>query len=352
MRADLPASVANAIERANRPSLVFDLARIDANMRALAAAARAVGATALFAAKSFAHPAVRALAAERLDGFDVASAGELAELPPARVLSIADPTGRTGDARAQRVIVGCETVDQVERAPASAEIAVRVSASIAGRDPAVGAILDGASGHRRSRFGVERAEQLAALAAAAGGRPVGLHVHHGPVAAAAAERFVASARAALALAGEAGVVPRFIDLGGAWHAIPALAPALAEIRAAVPRDLELIVEPGRALADGAGFACGRVCVARDALRVADLSRICHLRWSQIELVGAAPRPGAGEHVLVVGATCFEEDVIGEWTVEPAQLATGARLVLRNVTGYAVGWNASFGGVPTADVVMA
>jgi len=352
MRADLPGSVANAIERASRPSLVFDLARIDANMRALADAARAVGATALFAAKSFAHPAVRALAAERLDGFDVASAGELAELPRARVLSIADPTGRAGEARAERVIVGCETVEQVQRAPAGAELALRVSASITGRDPAVGAILDGATGHRRSRFGVERAAELRALAAAAGGRPVGLHVHHGPVAAATGERFIASAHAALALAAVAGIEPRFVDLGGAWHAVPELAPALAQIRAAVPQDIELIVEPGRALADGAGFACGRVCVARDALRVVDLSRICHLRWSQVELVGVAPRPGAGEHALVVGATCFEEDVVGEWTVDPAQLAEGARLVLRGVTGYAVGWNASFGGVPAADVVMA
>jgi len=135
---------------------VFDRARIAANLRAIASAARAQGITALFAAKSFPHADVRALAGELLDGFDAASPGEVAELPAARVLSIFDPSGRaTASAPTRgRVIVGCETVHQVTAAPAHAEIAIRISASITGRDPAVGAVLDG-SGHRRSRFGVE-----------------------------------------------------------------------------------------------------------------------------------------------------------------------------------------------------
>src|SRR5688572_6522318 len=102
MRSDLPANVARAIEHAERPSLVFDLARIEANLVGIAAAARAHGVTALFAAKSFPHPAIHALAARHLSGFDVASPGELAELPPAKILSLADPTGRT-TARAERV---------------------------------------------------------------------------------------------------------------------------------------------------------------------------------------------------------------------------------------------------------
>ncbi|MCW5806210.1 MAG: hypothetical protein KIT31_27845, partial [Deltaproteobacteria bacterium] len=82
MRADLPDAVAAAISRCANPALVFDLARIEANLRAFAAAARAHGITVLFAAKSFPHAAVRALAAELFDGFDAASPGELAELPP------------------------------------------------------------------------------------------------------------------------------------------------------------------------------------------------------------------------------------------------------------------------------
>src|SRR5262245_48549153 len=135
MRADLPGAVAAAIERCERPSLVFDLARLEANARAMMDAARAAGVTALFAAKSFPHPAVRAIAARWFDGFDVASAAELAELPPARVVSVVDPTGRAGArASAPRLIIGCETVDQVAAAAPGAEIAIRMSASLTGRD--------------------------------------------------------------------------------------------------------------------------------------------------------------------------------------------------------------------------
>ncbi|MBA3398281.1 MAG: hypothetical protein H0T89_36985 [Deltaproteobacteria bacterium] len=363
MRSDVPAAIAAALVRCNRPSLVFDLARIEANVRAIAAAARASAVTVLFAAKSFPHPAVRAICARHFAGFDVGSAGELAEVAAlgARLISVVDPTGRAGlaEASAARMIVGCETVAQVRAAPPRAEIAIRISASISGRDPAVGAVQDG-SGHRRSRFGVDVArtrarETIQALAGAATGRPLGIHVHHGPVTATSAERFAVTATAVLEVAREAGVEPAFLDLGGAWHGIPDLASALAELRAAIPAAIELVIEPGRVIVEGAGFACGAIAVARELddrpLRVVELSRICHLRWSQVELVGSAPHPGAGRTTLFVGPTCFEEDVLGEWTVEPARVEAGTRIVVRNVSGYAVAWNSGFGGIPPADVVM-
>jgi diaminopimelate decarboxylase len=359
MRSDVPARVAAAIERRERPALVFDLATIEANATAIATAARAANIRVLFAAKSFPHPAVREIAARVFDGFDVASAAELAEVPRARIVSIADPSGRAGvGARADRVIVSCETIDQVRAAPAGAEIAIRLSMSLTGRDPAIGAVQDG-SGHRRSRFGFDveparRATMLRELADAARSPSIGLHVHHGPVAATNGERFAATARAAVDAARDAGIEPAFLDLGGAWHAIADLPATLAEVRAAVPPAIEILIEPGRALSDEAGFACGRVMVARElddrALRLTDLSRICHLRWSHVELVGAAPRAGCGRQVLIVGPTCFEEDVIGEWLTEDA-MAVGTRVVVRNVTGYAVAWNIGFHGNPAADVVM-
>ncbi len=336
------------------PRLVFDAARLEHNVRALAAAARAARITTLFAMKSFPHPDVRALVAEHVDGFDAASTEEVGAAPGRGVLSIADPSGRAVEAAATwrgRLIVSCETIDQVRAAPAHAEIALRISASLAGSDPAIGAVLDG-SGHRRSRFGLEDREHVRALVDAAAGRPIGVHVHHGPVTATSAERFITTARAVLDLV---EITPRFLDLGGAWHGIADLPRAFADVRAALPAALELIIEPGRAIVDGAGFARGTVVVARELadrpLRVVDLSRICHLRWSQVELVTAAPHPGEGRRALFVGPTCFEDDVVGEWSITPADLPAGARVVLRGVTGYAVAWNTSFGGVPAAEVVI-
>jgi len=334
------------IERCTRATLIFDLAAIEANMRRVADAARAERIRALFAMKSFPHPRVRELATAYLDGFDVGSLGELRDVGP-RFVSIADPSGHAIAHAPPGAIVSCETVEHVRAVPAHAQIAIRVSASIAGRDPAIGAILDG-NGYRQSRFGLSRREQIAELVRAAA-RPVGIHVHHGPVTATSAERFIATARAAIELFdGE----PAFIDLGGAWHGIADLPSAFAELRAALP-SVELLVEPGRLYADGAGVATGRVLGSREledrVLRVTELSRICHLRWSQVELVVRAPRPGAGRKVQLVGPTCFEEDAIGEWIIEPAHVAE--RVVLRNVSGYAVAWNTGFGGVPPADVVF-
>ena len=114
-----------------------------------------------------------------------------------------------------------------------------------------------------------------------------------------------------------------------------------------------MVEPGRLYSEGAGFACGFVQAARALgdreLRVLDLSRICHLRWNAVDLIARAPHPGAGRPVLFAGPTCFEDDAIGEWTIDPAQL--GPRAVFRGVTGYALGWNTGFGGVPPAEIVV-
>lgn len=359
-------ATAAALDGCDGPGLVFDLARIDRNLAALAAAAAAVGATALFASKSFPHPAVRARAAAHLAGFDVASPEEvdaaLREAPRDALLAVADPSGRAIAAAARwpgRLVVSCETAAQVAAAPAHAEIALRLSTSRGGRDPAVGAVLDG-TGHRRSRFGVDVDEarsvaELTELARLAGGRPLGLHVHHGPVSATSSERFVATARTALAVAEAAGIAPRFVDLGGAWHAVADLPATLRAIRDAVPAPIELRLEPGRLVAAGAGFACGRVLVARELddrpLRVVELSRICHLRWSQPQILGAAPRPGAGRTAIFVGPTCYEDDVLGDWTIDPAHYDVGARLRLRNVTGYALAWNVGFAGVPPARVVL-
>ena len=339
------------LERCARATLLYDLATIEATMIAVATAARAHGIRVLFAAKSFPHPSVLAIAAERLDGFDVASPGELTAARAGKpgLLSIADPTGRCASAAPPGAIVSVETLDQLARVPAHAAIAIRISASITGRDPAIGTILDG-SGHRRSRFGISDRSAIAELATLARGRRLGVHLHHGPVTATSAERFIASATAALALC---DFTPAFLDLGGAWHGIVDLPAAFASIRAAVPRDIELLIEPGRLFARRAGFACGLVTAARSVgdreLRVTDLSRTCHLRWSPVDLVAPAPHPGRGVKVLIVGPTCYEEDTLGEWTIEPSVVER--RVILRDVPGYALAWNTGFAGVPPADVIV-
>ena len=71
----------------------------------------------------------------------------------------------------------------------------------------------------------------------------------------------------------------------------------------------------------------------------------------MSLIARAPRPGQGRVVLWVGPTCYEEDVLGEWTVEPAAFPVGAKIVVAGVAGYALAWNTGFGGVLPAAVVV-
>jgi len=349
--------IESAIAHSAGPALIYNVATIAANMRALADAARAAGIAPLFALKSFPLAAVHAVAGAELAGFDAASPDEVRIAVGARpdgILSIVDPSGAAiaHAPRNRRVIIGCDTLDHVRAAPPHAEIAIRISASLTGRDPAIGAIADG-TGHRRSRFGLDGRTQIAELVRAARAidakRPIGIHVHHGPVTAANAERFIATARAAIdAFGGE----PTFINLGGAWHGIADHASAFAEVRAALG-NLEIFVEPGRAYAANAGFATGRVLTSREIadriVSVVELSRICHLRWSQPDLVAPPPHAEARRKLVVVGPTCYEEDIIGEWTVDPSTVAE--RVVLSNVTGYALAWNTTFAGVPAANVVV-
>lgn len=345
------------------PALVFDKHVLRKNLYAVKILTESKHVLCLFAAKSFPHPEVWRLAADIVDGFDVASVAELEGVPAGRIVSIADPSGRaagglglraSGLGPWSRVIASCDTPGQVEAAPEGADIAIRLSASFGGRDPAIGAIGDG-SGHRRSRFGLDvdaenRRARIEEMRRAARRRRVGLHVHHGSVVVTSAERFAATAREAIE---SAGFQPEFVNMGGGLHALPDLGAALDALRAAVPAGIELIVEPGRLFCAGAGRAYGTVLAARDLddrpLRVLDLSRSCHLRWSQPTLVATPPAPRAGRTIAWVGPTCYEDDLLGEWIADPNRFPVGARVELGNITGYALAWNTGFGGIAPADV---
>jgi diaminopimelate decarboxylase len=362
---ELPAPVRVAAAAARGPALVFDVAAIEARLDAVAAAARRHDVRALFAVKAFPHRRVVELAAARLDGLDLAGPEEraLAAGSAAARVSITDPGLDAAGLPPGPIAVTCESVDQVRAVRAArpdAAIALRVSMSaLVPGDAAVGALQAG-DGHHRSRFGVEPDAgggwpALAAMVEAARGARLGLFAHSAGVVPASPARWAAIARALIEVAGRAGIAPAFVDLGGSWHGVAgALDAALAAVRAAVPATIEVVIEPGRLIALGAGYAVGRVLAARAladrTLCVASISRIAHLRWSAVELVGPAPRPGRGAKVTVAGPTCFEDDVIGDWVVEAAPPA-GAPIAWSGVTGYSVAWNRGFAGVPAADVVL-
>jgi diaminopimelate decarboxylase len=366
-----PDSVIRAATAIDGPGLLYDLAAIATRIDAIAAAARTAGVAVLAAAKAVPLAAVRELVAARLDGFDIAGPDEdaIVDAHPAAVVSVTFPGGADRARLAhlvrpgRRVIASCETGEQVATAAAVAgvEIALRVSITGLG-ETSSGGVRD-AHGDHASRFGAAP-DELATLAAVAPDRVRGLHLHGGSLVM-HPERLATRARAALAAAESAGIAITRLDLGGSLHGFAVTAPAVGQarlldallaVRAAVPAAIEICVEPGRLLTDGCGYGSGRVLAARSIAghdgRVLSLSRLCHLRWSTPQLCAPPPAPrGPRRRLLVVGATCCEDDLIAD-AVVPAgfELAVGELAVVAGVSGYAAAWNRGFSGVPAAHLV--
>ena len=142
---------------------------------------------------------------------------------------------------------------------------------------------------------------------AGAGRPLAIVIHGGfwrvrydllhatPVCAALA---AAGFTAALAMAHDADVQPAFINLGGAWHGIADIERAFSDIRAALG-DIEILVEPGRALAAGAGFATGRIVSGRSTgdRVVGNFSRRPQVSTAEARIPFSAMRTTASIFVL-------------------------------------------------------
>ena len=338
------------------PALVFDLGVVRDRMDRARAAARAAGVELYYAVKAFPEPVAVELAARHLDGLDVAGPEEQAAALAVEATNVSvtwpgnvDVAALAALAARHRVTAVCETAAQLEAAAAVAGVTLAVRlASEAG-----------------SRFGVAP-EALREVAAAAGDRVRALHVHGGPLAT-SPQTIAARARRACEAASAAGIALAQLDLGGSLHGFAIagatsgqarVADAFAAARAVVPADVRLLFEPGRLWTEGAGFAVGSVLAARRAddreVRVLELSRLCHLRWSTPRLVAPPPRARADRvAVTLLGATCCEDDVIGDALVPPEHLPAldvGARVVLAGVSGYAAAWNRAFAGVPAARIV--
>ena len=369
MSARAPERVVDAAAACEEPAIVVDVDGFERRLAAVRAAAAAAGVSVLAAVKALGHPGLVARAIARLDGADVAGPAEDEAARGAPTISVTYPGGATAARLAalatpgRRVIASCETAAQVAAAAQvpGVEIALRISASALGED-APGGVRDGAGGHA-SRFGVT-ADELRALAAVAPDRVRALHVHGGPLAIAPA-RLAARAAAAVAAAAASELAIARLDLGGSLHGFTLdepvagrarLADALAAVRAAVPAEIEVCVEPGRVLTEGVVYAAGRVLAVRTAAghdaRVLALSRLCHLRWSTPVLCAPPPRGDDRRALLLLGATCCEDDVIGDAIVpRGCALPEGALAIVAGVSGYAIAWNRGFAGVPAARVIL-
>jgi diaminopimelate decarboxylase len=360
----IPAAVTEVIRAAARPvcAYVYDTGVLRERARAVRAALPA-GATLLYAVKANGDQrAVRGLAGV-VDGFDVASGGELevARAAGAGRIVFAGP-GKTTAALAAAVDAGAEiNVESVLELHRLAEITAR--ATVALRVNRAGAAVPGGS-HRMTGvatpFGLAEEDLPAAVALARthGFDVTGFHLHavSNNLDAAAHAAFVADAvRWSTDAARAHGIDLRTVNVGGGFGVDYAGDRAFdLDALRALPADPRLVFEPGRYLAAPAGWY---------AAEVLDLKRT-HGTWFAVLRGGTHhfrlpaawgyshpftvlpaddwphryPRPELRDTpVTVVGELCTPRDVLARDAATP-RIRVGDVVVFANTGAY--GWDIS------------
>jgi diaminopimelate decarboxylase len=387
----IPAAVVDALRSVRRPVCAYVYDR--SVLRATAAAVRSAlppGTLLLYAVKANSHPAVVAALAGEVDGFDVASGGELAlvrrttaaeaptepagpQAPTAMTVAFAGPAKTDADLAAAAdagTIVHAESLLELRRlALVAAETATRIPVRVAVRVNRAG--VGPAGSHRMTGvptpFGFDEAT-LADAVRLAGQLPavrlIGFHLH------AVSNNLDAAGHAAYILdavawsvraAADLGMPLEYINVGGGFGVdytggtrfdLAALRAGLAGV--ALPTGVALAVEPGRFLVSAAGWY---------AAEVLDLKRT-HGRWFAILRGGThhfrlpaawgyshpftvAPvdgwlypfdRPEVRDTAVdAVGELCTPRDVLTRGQ-RVERLRVGDLLVFANTGGY--GWDIS------------
>lgn len=149
---------------------------------------------------------------------------------------------------------------------------------------------------------------------------------------------------------------RVVNLGGghyfthADYEVDTLIAAIQKLRAAY--DVEVVLEPGGALAYDAGYLVSTVLdivPAHTPIAVLDTSATCHM--PDVLEVPYTPNVlnASGPHrVMLAGKTCLTGDVIGEYGFA-APLAVGDRVIFTDMAQYSMVKNTNFNGVPLPSI---
>jgi len=331
---------------ARTPVFVYDMAVVAARVARFRAAFPGIDLH--YAVKANPFPALLDRMARLVDGFDVASAGELARVAGlGNPVSFAGPGKRDEELRAAieaGATINLESEGEADRALAAAEalgatpkLAVRVNPEFELRGSGM------RMGGRASPFGVdaERVPALVRRVVAAGAHWRGFHIFSGSQAldpAAIIDSQAHTIDLAARLADEAGQAPPLVNLGGGFGIpyfpgevpvdVEAVGAALAERLAARPATLagaRFAIELGRWLVGEAGVYLTRVIdrkVSRGEVFLVCDGGLNHqlaatgnlgtvVRRNYPVAVATAPADAATETASVVGPLCTPLDRLAD-----------------------------------------
>ncbi|RMD78340.1 MAG: diaminopimelate decarboxylase [Gammaproteobacteria bacterium] len=353
--------LAEVAERYGTPCYVYSRATLERHWRAFDQALAGHPHLICYAVKANGNLAVLDLLARLGSGFDIVSEGELlrclrAGAEPGRIVFSGVGKREAELRRALEAGIRCfnvESAAELERLAGVARalgrpapVALRVNPEV---DPGTHPYI--ATGLRESKFGIPADEALALYRRAAADPWLevrGIDCHIGSQLT-ALDPFVDALERVLALAdrlAEEGIALAHVDVGGGLG-IPyrderppepaAYARALLEVLG--ERPLELLLEPGRAIAGNAGVLLTRVEYLKPGperdFAIVDAGMNDLLRpalygaWQ--EIVPVRPRPGPARLYDVVGPVCESGDFLGRG--RRLALAPGDLLAVRSAGAY-------------------
>jgi diaminopimelate decarboxylase len=362
------------------PAYVYDLDAVAAAWRRLGAALAPIGGRGLFSVKANANLALLRRLAGLGASFDVVSGGELlrvlrAGADPALVVfaGVGKTAAELALATEHGVLLHVESVDELDLLQQVAAGAGRRARFAVRVNPDVEVDTDAhiRTGHGEAKFGVPVQVAVELLGRAAKGEypacePLGVHVHVGsqlpdP------DGLVEGARIGLEVLEKgraAGLALHWLDVGGGlpvdYGGGPAAGPevfaaALAPVVAG--REVELGVEPGRALVAPAGALVGSVLYRKHRtagrMLVLDTGMNHLLRPALYRArhrflpVRAAPSAGPTE---VVGPICESTDVLATG-VELPDLAPGELVAILDAGAYGMTMSSNYNAQPRPPEIV-
>ena len=347
------------------PALLFDLTIFKERLQLLRELGDRYNCHFLMPVKAFRHPLIYQITGEVLWGFDISNYNEYTVLPNPlinKLVSLTDPAFDGYElqlflTKQNNFRIYIETISQakkLEQQSQKVDFGIRLNSSY------LLTVKD--SVHHfdvYSRFGISDLTELAKFVLSASEHFVGFHIHHG-IHENSPDTILTFARQAIALADQFQLPLPSIDLGGGLAKIgfSQLESLLVELRCLVRSPTVLIFEAGKLLFEDIGFAYGTVkslqCDRRGWTVTLDLSKSCHLRWSQPQLLVPDSTSTTQVPVSIYGGTCNEGDRLGEFLVPLSKLngcpyQEGDIVVFKNINCYSVSWNTSFNGLKPAEV---
>jgi diaminopimelate decarboxylase len=333
-----------------------------------------------YAVKANANLAVLDVLARRGAGFDIVSVGELERVlaaggDPARVVFSGVGKQVTEMRRALEVGIRCFNVESAAELEQLASVAAdmqrraRVSIRV---NPDVDARTHPyiSTGLKENKFGVDSAEAAAVFRRAASLpsiEVVGVDCHIGSQLTELSP-FLDATRRLLELVdrlADEGIVIRHLDLGGGLgvtyrdEAPPPVAEYLGALREVIgPRELEIILEPGRSIAARAGVLLSRVeylkrtAAHRFAIVDAGMNDLIRpaLYEAWQDIVPLVDAPGAiHERWDIVGPVCETADFLGR--DRELALAAGDRIAVLGAGAYGFVMSSNYNARPRAAEVM-